>query len=114
MRGHGLSNPGTEGIGRLRAADDLATLLEQLDLRDAIVMGHSMGGMILGEFCRHHHDVLDERVAGLVFMSTAVSELAAAGGGPRRAGRRRAAAAAGSSPAAGCPASSATTTARCS
>ena len=34
-----------------------------------------MGGMILGEFCRHHHDVLDERVAGLVFMSTAVSEL---------------------------------------
>jgi pimeloyl-ACP methyl ester carboxylesterase len=75
VRGHGLSSPGTEGIGRLRAAADLATLLEQLDLRDAIVMGHSMGGMILGEFCRHHHDVLDERVAGLVFMSTAVSEL---------------------------------------
>ena len=38
VRGHGLSNPGTEGIGRLRAADDLATLLEQLDLRDAIVI----------------------------------------------------------------------------
>ena len=75
VRGHGLSNPGSEGIGRLRAADDLADLLEQLDLRDAIVMGHSMGGMILGEFCRHHHDVLDERVAGLVFMSTAVSEI---------------------------------------
>ncbi|MGZ4727862.1 MAG: alpha/beta fold hydrolase [Acidimicrobiales bacterium] len=75
VRGHGLSAPGSNGIGRLQAADDLATLLEQLDLRDAIVMGHSMGGMILGEFCRHHHDVLDERVAGLVFMSTAVSEL---------------------------------------
>ncbi len=75
VRGHGLSAPGAEGIGRLKAADDLATLLEQLDLHDAVVMGHSMGGMILGEFCRHHHDVLDERVAGLVFMSTAVSEL---------------------------------------
>ncbi|MGZ4718109.1 MAG: alpha/beta fold hydrolase, partial [Acidimicrobiales bacterium] len=46
--GHGLSAPGSNGIGRLQAADDLATLLEQLDLRDAIVMGHSMGGMILG------------------------------------------------------------------
>ena len=75
VRGHGLSTPGTEGIGRLRAAADLATLLERLDLHDAIVMGHSMGGMIMGEFCRYHHDVLDERVSGLVFMSTAVADL---------------------------------------
>jgi pimeloyl-ACP methyl ester carboxylesterase len=75
VRGHGRSTPGSGGIGRLRAADDLAQLLEQLDLHDAVVMGHSMGGMILGELCRHHKDVVDERVAGLVFMSTAVSEL---------------------------------------
>ena len=45
LRGHGESAVGSDGLGISRLADDLATLLTALDLRDAVVVGHSMGGM---------------------------------------------------------------------
>jgi len=75
VRGHGRSTPGTEGVGRKLAAADLATVLDHLDLRGAVVMGHSMGGMILGELCADFPTVVADRLAALVFMSTAVSHL---------------------------------------
>ena len=75
VRGHGQSRAGREGFGRRIAARDVATVLEQLDLRDAVIVGHSMGGMILMEFAGDHADVLDERVAGVVFMNTAAYEI---------------------------------------
>jgi len=75
VRGHGASVVGEGGIGRLHAARDLKAVLEHFDVHDAIVVGHSMGGMILGEFCGAYGEILRERVAGLVFMNTAVSEL---------------------------------------
>lgn len=71
LRGHGVSRPGTAGFGLELLALDLRTVLEALDLRDAIVVGHSMGGMTLMRFCADHPDVLDERVAGVVFLATA-------------------------------------------
>ena len=75
VRGHGRSRAGSDGFGRRTAARDVATVLEHLDLRDAIVVGHSMGGMILMEFAGDHPQVLEERVAGVVFMNTAAYEL---------------------------------------
>jgi pimeloyl-ACP methyl ester carboxylesterase len=71
LRGHGLSKAGDAGFGLQLLAADLRTVLEDLDLRDAIVIGHSMGGMTLMQFCADHPDVLDERVAGVVFLATA-------------------------------------------
>lgn len=70
LRGHGASTAGSAGYGLDRLGDDLATLLETLDLHDAIVVGHSMGGMTVMEFCGAHPEVLAERVAGLVFVAT--------------------------------------------
>lgn len=75
VRGHGRSVAGSEGYGRDQAAQDLVTLLTELDLHNAVVVGHSMGGMILGQFCTNHPEVLRDHVAGLVFMDTAVSQL---------------------------------------
>lgn len=75
VRGHGRSVVGDDGVGRVPAAHDLATVLETLDLHDAIIMGHSMGGMITGRFCGDFPEVLRERVAGVVFMDTAVDQL---------------------------------------
>jgi pimeloyl-ACP methyl ester carboxylesterase len=71
LRGHGRSLVGEEGFGLHLLAADLKTTLEALDLRDAIVVGHSMGGMTLMRFCGDHPDVLGERVAGVVFLATA-------------------------------------------
>jgi pimeloyl-ACP methyl ester carboxylesterase len=63
-RGHGES-----------VADDLRSVLEGLDLRDAVLVGHSMGGMAVQAFAIRHPDVLHERVRGLVLQSTASHNL---------------------------------------
>ncbi|MCU1499787.1 MAG: putative hydrolase or acyltransferase of alpha/beta superfamily, partial [Acidimicrobiales bacterium] len=70
LRGHGGSRAGSDGFGLPRLAGDLAAVLEELDLRDAILVGHSMGGMTIMEFSGLYPDVLAERVAGLVFVAT--------------------------------------------
>ena len=76
VRGHGRSTAGEEGFGRQIAARDVKAVLDSFDLRGAVVVGHSMGGMILMEFAGDFPDELDKRVAGLVFMNTAAYQLA--------------------------------------
>ncbi len=71
LRGHGRSEAGTDGYGLAMLAADLRTLLETLDLHDALVVGHSMGGMTVLRFCVDHPDVLAERVAGIGLVATA-------------------------------------------
>ena len=71
VRGHGRSNVGTAGVGHALAAADLALLLEQLDLEDAVLCGHSMGGVIIGRFCTDYPELVRQRVGGLVFMDSA-------------------------------------------
>ena len=75
VRGHGRSRAGTDGLGRKAAARDVAAVLSYFDLHDAVIVGHSMGGMILMEFAGDFGDQLAQRVAGLVFMNTAVHRL---------------------------------------
>lgn len=70
LRGHGTSKAGDAGFGIGRLGDDLATLLTELDLHDAVLVGHSMGGMTVMQFCGDHPEVLADRVAGLVFVAT--------------------------------------------
>lgn len=76
VRGHGRSRAGGDGFGRRIAARDVKTVLDHFDLHDALVVGHSMGGMILMEFAGDFPEELAERVAGLVFMDTAAYQLA--------------------------------------
>ena len=70
LRGHGQSTAGRDGYGIPRLATDVATVLEALDLDDAVLVGHSMGGMTVMQFCDDHADVLSRRVAGVVFVAT--------------------------------------------
>jgi non-heme chloroperoxidase len=91
VRGHGQSVVGDEGVGRRAAAQDVVSLLEHFDLTDAVLAGHSMGGMIIGETCTRHGDVVAQRVAGLVFMNTASARLVPPAALPAvRVARRRA------------------------
>lgn len=46
QRGHGSSTPGADGISLGRLAADLGEVLDALDLGPAMVVGHSMGGMV--------------------------------------------------------------------
>lgn len=43
-RGHGRSDRPSSGYGLDQLADDVASLMDQLDLRSAVLVGHSMGG----------------------------------------------------------------------
>jgi pimeloyl-ACP methyl ester carboxylesterase len=70
-RGHGSSTSGTDGHTIDRLGRDLAELLEALDARDAVLVGHSMGGMTIQSFAAQHPDVVRSRVAGLVLVATA-------------------------------------------
>jgi pimeloyl-ACP methyl ester carboxylesterase len=76
VRGHGRSRAGADGFGRRIAARDVVSVLEHFDLDGAVVVGHSMGGMILMEFAGEFPKVIDQRVAGLVFMDTAAYQIA--------------------------------------
>jgi pimeloyl-ACP methyl ester carboxylesterase len=74
-RGHGESRAGSTGHSLDNLADDLRTVLEQLDLRDVVLVGHSMGGMAVQAFAIRHPAVVAERVSGLVLLSTSSHNL---------------------------------------
>ena len=65
-RGHGRSAQTWEGNDMDTYADDLAALLEALDLKDAILVGHSTGG---GEVARYLGRHGSKRVAKAVLIS---------------------------------------------
>lgn len=64
-RGHGRSSQTWDGNTMDRYADDLAELLEQLDIRDAVLVGHSTGG---GEVARYLGRHGSARVAKAVLL----------------------------------------------
>src|SRR5581483_7004560 len=65
-RGHGRSTQTWNGNDMDTYADDLAALVEALDLRDATLIGHSTGG---GEVARYLGRHGRKRVAGAVLIS---------------------------------------------
>jgi non-heme chloroperoxidase len=65
-RGHGRSSQTWDGNDMDTYADDLAQLFQKLDLKDAIMVGHSTGG---GEVARYLGRHGTKRVAKAVLMS---------------------------------------------
>jgi non-heme chloroperoxidase len=65
-RGHGRSSQTSIGNDMNGYADDLAAVLETLDLKDAILVGHSTGG---GEVVRYIGRHGTSRVAGVVLIA---------------------------------------------
>jgi pimeloyl-ACP methyl ester carboxylesterase len=61
---------GSSGHSLENLALDLRTVLEALDLRGAVLVGHSMGGVAVMEFVTRFPELAAERVAGIVLLST--------------------------------------------
>ena len=72
-RGHGRSSQPSSGNNMDTYADDLAELIEGLDLRDVTVVGHSTGG---GEVARYIGRHGTARVAKAVLISAVPPHLA--------------------------------------
>lgn len=75
QRGHAGSVAGSEGYTMEALGDDVRAVLEQLDLRDVVLAGHSMGGMSVMSFATRHEDVLADRVRKVVLVATAAAEI---------------------------------------
>jgi pimeloyl-ACP methyl ester carboxylesterase len=69
-RGHGASTVGDAGHTLDTLAWDVRSVLEGLDLRDTVLVGHSMGGVAAQLFCLRFPELAAERLAGIVLLST--------------------------------------------
>ena len=71
LRGHGQSLPGSGPPGIPTLAADVAAVLAALEVEDAIVVGHSMGGMVALQLAADLPPAQRRRrLAGLVLTST--------------------------------------------
>jgi pimeloyl-ACP methyl ester carboxylesterase len=71
LRGHGASRLGAEPFSIDRLGRDLAAVLEYLDLRDVVLVGHSGGGYSALSYLIDHASAPTERVRQLVLLATA-------------------------------------------
>jgi non-heme chloroperoxidase len=69
QRGHGGSDLGTDGMTAVALAGDIKAWVESLDLDDAVLVGHSMGGFAIQSFALEHSDTA-ARVKAFVLVST--------------------------------------------
>lgn len=70
QRGHGQSQAGGDGYRFDRLGADLLEVLDALDVRDAVLVGHSMGGMIAQLLGVERPEELSRRVRRLVLVAT--------------------------------------------
>jgi non-heme chloroperoxidase len=75
QRGHGASTRGTAQLTIETLAHDLTAVLDATDVRDAVLAGHSMGGMTIMSLATHRPDVLKERAKATVLVATAATSL---------------------------------------
>jgi len=82
-RDHGASRGGEGPFEVETLARDLEAVLDHAGLEQAILVGHSMGGMTVLEFCRRYEHLVGTRAAGIVLVNTtytdALKTIAAAG-----------------------------------
>lgn len=71
LRGHGLSQPKGDADFSVRTlAEDLKLVIDEADLDEVVVVGHSIGGMIALEYARLNPTLLGSKVRGLVLLNT--------------------------------------------
>ncbi|HEY0637277.1 MAG TPA: alpha/beta hydrolase [Pseudonocardiaceae bacterium] len=77
QRGYGASDPATAADATLdRLGDDLAELITAVVPSGPVVLvGHSMGGMTVMALAERHPDLVRDRVAGVVLLSTAAGDM---------------------------------------
>ena len=68
QRAHGGSTLGTDGLSTRVMAADYAAVLEHFELRDVVLVGHSMGGFLSLVFAQTHVDVVAARLRGLLLV----------------------------------------------
>ena len=79
QRGHGLSTRGTAPLALDTLAHDLTAVLEDTDVHDVVLAGHSMGGFTVMSLATHRPEVLQERAKAIVLVATAATAVGVGG-----------------------------------
>ncbi|HEV3369470.1 MAG TPA: alpha/beta fold hydrolase [Acidimicrobiales bacterium] len=74
QRGHGASTRGTAPLDPTTLARDFALVLEARDVADAILTGHSMGGMTVMALATFQPELLKQRGRAIVLVATAAAD----------------------------------------
>lgn len=70
LRGHGRSTPkGSAAYEMDTLADDLLAVIEDAGLKETVIVGHSVGGMIALHLSRTRPELLGDRIKGLVLVN---------------------------------------------
>ncbi len=75
QRGHHKSTIGKDGINSKSMANDYKTILEYFDVKDGILVGHSMGGFLSIKFMLDYPEIAQNRLHGTLLMSTLAGDL---------------------------------------
>lgn len=75
QRGHGESTLGEDPISLARLGEDLRDVLQQLDVADAVLAGHSMGGMTIMALLASDPKTIADRARRIVLVATAAGGL---------------------------------------
>ena len=71
MRGHGLSQPlGMSEYSVRTLASDLETVIEDCGLKEVVIVGHSVGGMVALELASSRSDLLGSTIKGITLVNT--------------------------------------------
>ncbi|MDE2667355.1 MAG: alpha/beta fold hydrolase [Acidobacteriota bacterium] len=70
FRGHGDSEAPAEGYSIEQLAGDLSAMMAALEIGPAVIVGHSMGGMVAQQFCLER----PEQTAALVLVATIAAD----------------------------------------
>ena len=70
QRGHGQSLAGDDGYSIERLAEDLRLVLEELEVTGGLLVGHSMGGMVVQHLATSDPTAVARHANGLVLVAT--------------------------------------------
>ena len=70
LREHGLSTAGSYGLSMPHMATDLLHVLEYFEVRNGIVVGHSLGGFLVLNFLLNHTAVVRRHVRHAILLSS--------------------------------------------
>jgi non-heme chloroperoxidase len=70
QRGHGKTNIGSDGVGSRQMASDYNAVMEYFDVRDAVLVGHSMGGFLSIVYALTYPEAAKKRLKGLILFAT--------------------------------------------
>lgn len=76
QRGHGPSAAGTDGYGLDRLSEDVIEVLGVLEVSGAVLVGHSLGGMVTMTAAINSGDRLSDHVTALALVATSSHPLA--------------------------------------